>query len=140
MAVINEALARASFPGQDPIGRRLQCGLDRPDFMTIVGVVGDIRAAGPARPPLPEIYMPFEQHPNYATALTIVARTAAADPRVLADTIRRKIADRNPDVPVRPSTMAEAIGVTTAGARFQTFLLVVFAGIALALALAGVYG
>jgi predicted permease len=140
VAVINEALARASFPGQDPIGRRLQCGLDRPDFMTIVGVVGDIRAAGPARPPLPEIYMPFEQHPNYATALTIVARTATADPRVLIDTIRRKVADRNPDVPVRPSTMAETIGVTTAGARFQTFLLVVFAGIALALALAGVYG
>jgi predicted permease len=140
VAVINEALARQSFPGQDPIGRRLQCGLDRPDLMTIVGVVGDVRAAGPAQPPLPEIDMPFEQHPNYATALTLVARTAAADPRALVDTIRRRIADRNPDVPVKPSTMAETIGVATAGPRFQTFLIVTFAVVALTLSLAGVYG
>jgi putative ABC transport system permease protein len=140
VAVINEALARASFPGQDPIGRRIQCGLDRPDFMTIVGVVGDLRARGPARPPLPEIYMPFAQHPNYATAMTIVARTSARDPRALADTIRRKIGERNPDVPLGVSTMEETIALATSGSRFQTFLLVVFAGIALILALAGVYG
>jgi putative ABC transport system permease protein len=140
VAVINEALARASFAGQDPIGRRIQCGLDRPDFMTIVGIVGDIRARGPARSPQPEIYMPFEQHPNYATALTIVARTNAADPRALVDTIRRKIADRNPDVPVRPSTMDQTIAVVTSGSRFQTFLLVTFGSVALLLALAGVYG
>ena len=55
VAVINEALARASFPGQDPIGRRLQTGLDRPDFMTIVGIVADFRNDSPARAPRPEI-------------------------------------------------------------------------------------
>jgi putative ABC transport system permease protein len=140
VAVINEALARTSFSGQDPIGRRIQCGLDRPDFMTIVGVVGDVRTRGPARPAGPEIYMPFEQHPNFSTALSIVVRTRAADPQTLADTIRRRIVELNPDVPVKVSTMAQAIDLTTAGSRFQTFLLVVFAGVALALALAGVYG
>jgi predicted permease len=140
VAVVNEALVRQSFPGQDPIGRRIQCGLDRPDFMTIVGVVGDVRTGGPARPAQAEIYMPFEQHPDYATALTIVARTAAPDPLALADTMRRKIGERNADVPVRVSTMEQAMGKATAGSRFQTFLLVAFAGIALVLALAGVYG
>ena len=84
--------------------------------------------------------MPFEQHPGFATALTIVARTSTADPLALADPMRRKIGERNPDVPVRASTMAQAIELSTSGSRFQTFLLVVFAGIALALALAGVYG
>ena len=49
VAIINEALAKASFGGQDPIGRRIQCGLDTLDFMTIVGVVGDVRTWGPQR-------------------------------------------------------------------------------------------
>ncbi|HEV3484578.1 MAG TPA: ABC transporter permease, partial [Vicinamibacterales bacterium] len=55
VAIVNEALARQSFAGQDPIGRRIQCGLDRLDFMTIVGVVADVRTYGPARPAEPEI-------------------------------------------------------------------------------------
>jgi putative ABC transport system permease protein len=140
VTVINEALARASFQGRDPIGLRLQCGFDTLDFMTIVGVVGDVRTWGPNLPAQPEIYMPYEQHPGSATALSIVARTAAADPLVLSDTMRRKIVARNPDVPVKASTMEAAIGSASATPRFQTFLLVVFAGVALMLALAGVYG
>ena len=140
VAVVNEALARVSFPGQDPIGRRLQTGLDRPDFMTIVGVVADIRNDSPARPPRPEIYMPFEQHPGYATSLTIVVRAAVADPQALVDPIRRRIAERNADVPVVSASMAQTIGKASAASRFQTFLFVTFAGIALLLALAGVYG
>jgi len=140
VAVVNEALARASFPGQDPIGRRLQTGLDRPDFMTIVGVVADFRNDSPARPPRPEIYMPFEQHPGYGTALTIVVRATVADPQALVDPIRRRIAERNADVPVRHESMTQTIGKTSAASRFQTVLFVAFAGIALLLALAGVYG
>ncbi len=46
VAVINESLARASFPGKNPIAARIQCGLDVQDFMTIVGVVGDVRTWG----------------------------------------------------------------------------------------------
>jgi putative ABC transport system permease protein len=140
VAIISESLAKEAFPGQDPIGRRLQCGLDRLDFMTIVGVVGDLRTKGPASPPQPEIYMPFEQHAPAATALTIVVRTATADPLALAETIRRKIAARNRDVPVKVSTMEQTLETAAAGARFQTYLLVVFAAVALVLALAGVYG
>jgi putative ABC transport system permease protein len=140
VAVINEALARASFAGEDPIGRRMKCGLDSMQFMTIVGVVGDVRTWGPSQPPQAEIYMPFEQHAGPATALNLVARTDTADPLALTDTMRRKISARNPDVPVKATTMEATLTTASATPRFRTFLLIVFAGVALALALAGVYG
>ena len=108
--------------------------------MTIVGVVGDVRTWGPNLPAQAEIYMPYEQHPGPATTLRIVARTATADPLALTDTMRRKISARNPDVPVKASTMESTLDTASATPRFQTFLLVVFAGVALVLALAGVYG
>jgi predicted permease len=140
VAIINESLARASFPGEDPIGHRIQCGLDTLEFMTIVGVVADVRTSGPSRPVQPEIFMPFEQHPGPAAALNIVVRTEASDPLVLAETITRKIRDRNPDVPVRAVTMNDVLETAAATPRFRTLLLVVFAAVALLLAVAGVYG
>ena len=140
VTVINESLARASFPGKNPIGMRIQSGLDVPGFMTIVGIVGDVRTWGPGLPAQAEIYMPYEQHPGPASTLRIVARTATGDPLVLTDTMRRKINARNPDVPVKASTMELTLDTASATPRFQTFLLMVFAGVALALALAGVYG
>lgn len=84
--------------------------------------------------------MPYEQHPGPATTLRIVARTAAGDPLALTDTMRRKISARNPDVPVKASTMESTLDTASATPRFQTFLLIVFAAVALVLALAGVYG
>jgi putative ABC transport system permease protein len=140
VAIINESLARAAFPDRDPIGHRIQCGLDRSDFMTIVGVVADVRTGGPASSAQAELYMPYEQHPGPATALNLVVRTGVADPSALAQTIRRKIAGLNPDVPVKATTMEETISTASATSRFRTVLLVIFASIALLLALAGVYG
>ncbi len=140
VAIVNEALARASFPNENPIGRRIQAGLDSLEFMTIVGVVADVRTWGPARPPEAEIYMPYEQHPGPATSLTLVARTQSPDPLVLTETIRRKIGERNPDVPVKAETMEMTLETASATPRFRTFLLVVFAVVALVLAVAGVYG
>ena len=72
VAVINESLARASFPNDDPIGKRIRCGLDSLDYMTIVGVVADVRTRGPASPVQPEIYMPHAQHPGPGSSLNIV--------------------------------------------------------------------
>jgi len=140
VVIVNDALVKASFPGVDPIGRRIQCGLDSMAFMTIVGVVGDVRSSGPSRPAQAEIYMPYEQHPTYGSALSIVARTDAIEPLTLADTMRRKIQQRNLDVPVRAVTMEMTVATAAATPRFRTFLLTVFAGVALLLAIAGVYG
>ena len=140
VAIINEALARAAFPNQDPLGRRIQCGLDTLDFMTIVGVVGDVRTEGPTTPAQPEIYMPYEQHPGPSTALSIVARTQGENPMAVVEPIRRKISALNQDVPVRATTMDSTLGSASETPRFRTVLLVVFAGVALLLALAGIYG
>ena len=140
VAIVNEALVRASFPTVDPIGQRIQCGLDNPGFMTIVGVVADVRTSGPSRPAQAEIYMPYEQHPTYGSALSLVARTDALDPMTLADTMRRRIQQRNQDVPVRVETMAQTVATAAATPRFRTFLLTAFAVVALLLAVAGVYG
>jgi putative ABC transport system permease protein len=140
VAIVNESLARAAFGGENPIGRRIQCGLDTLEFMTIVGVVADIRTTGPAAAPQPELYMPYEQHPGPATALNLVVRTETADPLAQAESIRRRIASRNPDVPVKATTMEGTLEAAAATPRFRTFLLMVFAAVALLLALAGVYG
>ena len=140
VAIINASLARASFQGRDPLGQRIQCGLDTLEYMTIVGVVADVRTAGPSRPAQPEIFMPYEQHPGPSTAINIVARTETGDPLALSETIARKVRERNPDVPVRATTMEGTLETASATPRFRTFLLVVFAGVALLLALAGVYG
>jgi predicted permease len=140
VAIVNESLARATFQGHDPLGRRIQCGLDNLDFMTIVGVVADIRTAGPSLPAQPEIYMPYEQHPGPATALNLVVRTEVADPLALIQTMSRTIRQRNPDVPVRASTMDGTLETASAAPRFRTIVLTIFAAVALVLAVAGVYG
>jgi len=145
VAVVNEAFVRAAFANQDPIGRRVMTGLDGvvgPDgtrFVTIVGVAADLRARDPSVPPEPQIYHPFEQHPNYATALTMVFRTSI-DPMQVAAAAQQRIRGLNPDVPVKVSTMAEALGVAVSAPRFRTVLLGLFAALALVLAMAGVYG
>jgi putative ABC transport system permease protein len=143
VAIVSESLARQAFGGEDPIGRRIKCGLDEPaflNFMTIVGVVADVRTYGPALPPQPELYMPYEQHPGPASALNVIVRTEAQDPLALAGTLHRRVQTANPDVPVRPTTMEAMLGLESATPRFRTSLLVVVAAVALLLALAGVYG
>jgi predicted permease len=139
VAIVNQALVRVVFGADDPIGRRIQCGLDSREFMTIVGVVGDVRTTGPAIPAQPEIVMPYEQHPGPATSLNLIVRSESVEPLALAETIRRVIARRSTDVPVRVSTMEGRIETANATPRFRTFLVVVFAGVALVLAMAGVY-
>jgi putative ABC transport system permease protein len=137
--VVNEALVRRSFAGQDPIGRRLGCGLDSPKFMTIVGVVADTRAADPSQPPHPAIYMPHWQHPNYGRAMSFVVRTQG-EPMAMAEAIRRKVREVNSEIPVKFTTMDERLAQTVASPRFRGILLGVFAGLAVLLAMAGVYG
>jgi putative ABC transport system permease protein len=140
-AIINEALARAAFGRKDPIGSSIVCGLDLRSIkpMRIVGVVGDVRQNGPASPAKPEIYMPFEQHAERATDLSVLVRTTST-PLAMAETLRRKAAAISPDVPLRFTTMQAELGENVAAPRFRTLLLAIFAGLAVLLAMAGVYG
>jgi putative ABC transport system permease protein len=105
--------------------------------MTIVGVVGDIRAFGPAQEIWPELYMPYEQHPT--ADMHLLARTAG-DPLALSDTLRRIVQTRSPDTPVEFSTLEESLAENVAAPRFRTLLLAAFAALAVLLAMAGVYG
>ncbi len=78
VAIISEALARQSFPGEDPIGKQILCGLDQKSmqWMTIVGVVGDVRQASPAASPGATLYMPLDQHPTRANEVEVALRTS----------------------------------------------------------------
>jgi putative ABC transport system permease protein len=139
-AIINETLARRSFLGQNPIGRSIFCGLDTDKPMRIVGIVGDVREHGAEQRAEPEIYMPYDQHTRSAgTSLSVVVRTTLA-PGALAKTLRREVHERSPDVPVKFSTLEDHVAQNRATPRFRTLLLVIFAAIALCLAMAGVYG
>jgi len=140
VAVVNDALARASFPNGDAIGRRIRSGYDLAGFMTIVGIVANVRSSDPSLPPQPQIFMPFQQHPLGSTALTLVVRTASPDPLRLAPGVTQTVRRASGDVPVRVSTMDATIGQAVATPKFRTVLLGIFAAVALALAMAGVYG
>jgi predicted permease len=137
-AIINESLGRISFPGQDPIGHSIYCGLDSLKPMRIVGVVGDIRQYGPASEPSPEIFMPYLQHPQPSTSLNLVVRTTAGFGS-LPETIRRKARELSSDVPVKFTTLESYVADNVAAPRFRTLLLAVFATLAVCLAMAGVY-
>jgi predicted permease len=137
--IINEALARRSFPGVDPIGRRIKCGLDSPNYMAVVGVVADFRGSEPAQSPRPALYMPYLQHPFFATRMTFVARTAG-EPMALAETVRRTVRQVNTELPVQLTTIEDRLSGAVASPRFRSLLLGVFAGLAVVLAMAGVYG
>ena len=139
VAIVNEALVRESFGTADPLGRTIFCPFDRDDGMTIVGVVGDTRQRNPGVPPAPECYMPFMQHAYNGNTLHVVIRTGD-DPTALAGAARRLAADVSPEVPVSFTTMRETLAATVGEPTFRALLFALFAGLALCLALAGVYG
>ncbi len=139
VAIVNEALVRESFGTADPLGRTIFCPFDRDDGMTIVGVVGDTHQRNPGVPPAPECYLPFMQHAYNGNTLHVVIRTAN-DPTALAGAARRQAAEVSPEVPVSFTTMRETLAATVEEPTFRTLLFARFAGLALCLALAGVYG
>jgi predicted permease len=136
-AVINEALARKSFSGTDPIGRVFFAPyLPRP--VKIVGVVGDVRQMA-HQEPIPEIYVPVQQHPYWGSDLSIVVRTTA-DPGRITQAMRKKVRDLAPEVPVQFTTAEASLSENIATPRFRTLLLGIFSALALCLAMAGIYG
>jgi putative ABC transport system permease protein len=137
--IINETLAKKAFPGQDPLGHIMYCGFDSDKPMTIVGVVGDVRQYGPATPPGSEMFMPYEQHPRPSATLTVLVRTSA-EPGALSEVLRKKVRERSSEVPVKFKTMEASLSESVAAPRFRTLLFLVFAGLAVCLAMAGVYG
>jgi predicted permease len=138
VAVISESLARQRFGGDDPIGHRIMCGFGLPTWMTIIGVVGDVRQASPASAPGAEIYMPLRQHPYSANEVQIVLRTAV-EPESLIESVRQTVRSMNADVAMKFTTLAASVGDSIAAPRFQMTLVSTFAALAWLLAVAGMY-
>jgi predicted permease len=137
--IVNEALVRESLPGQNPIGKTFYCLFDSPGPMTIIGVAGDVHERGPAQEPVPECYISYRQHVYNGNTLSFVARTAG-DPAALQESFRQIAHQLAPDVPMRFSTLESDTREGVAGPRFSTTLFGAFAGLAVLLAMAGVYG
>jgi len=139
VAIVSESLARQSFPGQDPIGHTIQCGLESPKWMTIVGVVADVRQDSPASSAGPTLYMPLRQYPFHGNEIHVVMRTAVS-PTSLIEPVRSRMHTLNPEVATRFTTLEAMVSDSIATPRLRTALVGVFAGLALLLAIAGMYG
>ncbi len=147
--IINEALAREAFPGQDAIGKRIACCEPGPDgspvWKEVVGVAGDVRAQGLGEDPSPEFYLPMLQAPGAAWTWTDRTMTVAVRSRSealsLMPTLRRAVAQVDPSLPLyNLGTMQGRVADSLAESRFSTMLLTVFGALALTLAAVGVYG
>jgi len=138
--VINDAAAQRFFPGGDPIGRRFRIGdEDDAGSIQIVGVVGSVHNRGLSRDPAPEIYGSTDQVPLW-NQLFLVARTTG-DPRAILPAVRAEVRALDPDLPIYAiQTVGEAYADSVAQQRLAAGALLAFAGLALALAVMGVYG
>jgi putative ABC transport system permease protein len=137
VAVINETMAGALWPGESPIGRRVWAG-DQEDWLTVVGVVGDVRHFGLGLPARPEMFVPYAQEPG--RSYNVVLRTSG-DPLTLAAAARRTVAGVHADLPVSDlEAMDDTVSASVAWPRLTATLLGLFGAVALVLAVVGVYG
>jgi predicted permease len=142
VAVISESLARQRWQNQDAVGQVIEFGNMDGNLkpVTVVGVVGDVRANGLDLPPSPIIYVDYRQRGMKANSSpTMVVRSAAPEGQIIA-AARAIFHDLAPDVPVKFSTFADEMNGWLANRRFLLFVVGFFAAAALALAVVGIYG
>jgi putative ABC transport system permease protein len=142
VAVISESLARQRWPNQDVIGQVIEFGNMDGNLkpVTVVGIVGDVRANGLDLPPSPIIYVDYRQRGMKANSSpTIVMRSAAPEGQIVA-AARGIFHDLAPDVPVKFSTFRDEMNGWLASRRFLLLVVGLFAAAALTLAAIGIYG
>lgn len=142
VAIVNDALARRSWPGQDPVGRRFKLGPPESDgpWFAVVGLVGDMRRQGPEREALPQIFVPLSQNPA-SRNVELFIRTSSRDPLTMAGTIRAAVRRVEQNAPIYGvAALKQQLGTYLAQRRFQTSLLTGFSIVALLMAAVGIYG
>jgi putative ABC transport system permease protein len=135
--LVNRTLAQKYWPGEDPIGRRIRFGFDS-TWLTVNGIVGDVRQMGLGEPPKEEVYVSYRW--SAGQEMSLVVRTAD-DPERLGTAVTNAIRAVDPEQPVFGIMSMERV-IDNAGAerRVSLLLLLLFAGIALLLSALGIYG
>jgi len=140
VAIVNERFVREFLGGRQPIGKRFQF-VDRRfgnQWITVVGVVGDMRRHRLEQAPYPQVFLPFAQSPSRGADIVI---QADVPPLAVASSVVRTVAAIDASVPVyRMSTLEQRLDEFLTNRRFQVRLLSLFAGAAILLAAIGVYG
>jgi putative ABC transport system permease protein len=141
VGIANEAMIRQYFQNEDPIGKRVRWARNpQVEWITIVGVAGDVKHFGLDLPEQPGLYTPYTQISPWKRWTSIVARTQA-DPGSMAQSIKQQIWKVDSQLPVtRVETMSEVAAESFAARRFNMSLLTLFAALALVLAAIGIYG
>jgi macrolide transport system ATP-binding/permease protein len=140
-AIIDESMARRYWKGEDPIGKRIK-GQDRrghnDDWVTVIGVVGDIRTHGLERAATPHVYEWYRQTDNPTPDIVV---RATGNPAAIASVLRSVVRTEAPTAILSSvTTVQQQLSQQLAPRRFQTFLLGVFSLLALVLATVGIYG
>ncbi len=139
VAIINETLARRFFSAEDPLGKRLDSHNPQSPWLSIVGVVADVKHLGLDEEVNPEIYFPYSQTPVYTDP--ILAVRTATDPGLMMAAIRNEVAVGDPDQPIyEMMTMDERLANSMALRRNGMLLFGVFAAVALIIGTIGIYG
>ena len=137
-AVINRTMSEKYFPDGDPIGRRIQIFGPEGPWLTIRGVVGDVRQIGLEEPPFEELYVSARS--NAGQEMAMIVRTTG-DPESRAAAVTNAVRSADPEQPVfAVMSMDHLIANATAERRFSLLLLTLFAAIALVLSAIGIYG
>jgi putative ABC transport system permease protein len=138
--LINETFERRFFPGENPIGKRLNLGSENEsDWNQVVGVVQDVKYNGMAEDIQPALYRPAAQSPSWGASLII--KTDLAKPLSLTPSVRAELKKIDPELPLADvSTLDDRIVLAMSQPRFRTTLIALFAAVALVLACIGVYG
>jgi putative ABC transport system permease protein len=141
VGIANEATVHQYFPNEDPLGKRIRWARDpEVHWITIVGVVGDVKHFGLDLPDQPALYSPYTQISPWKRWMTFVARTQS-EPGSLAQAVKQEIWRADSQLPVsKVKTMSDVAAASFAARRFNMLLLAIFAGLALVLAAVGIYG
>jgi predicted permease len=141
VTVINSAMAKLYWPGEEALGKRVALGSPRYPTFTIVGIVADIKHFSMREDPLPEMYVPYTQK-QWPSMLTMnVAVRAKADLGSMTSSVREAIHSSDPDLPIaKLAPLTTLVDDSMTEPRFATLLLASFAGLALLLATIGMYG
>lgn len=137
VVIVNDMLARRYWPNANPIGKHIYLG-SKNAASEVVGVVADIKNVTLAGPASPEMYFPYPQLPT--RSMNLLLRTEG-DPHALVSAARHLVASLDPDQPVTAvATLDELLASSRVGPRSTTWLLGLFSGMALVLAMVGIYG